>query len=137
MNDPGSVRFVEPVRDLNAVPKGLLEWQGASLQPLGKRVAFDVLHNEEVDAVLISDIVERADMRVVELRDDFGFALEALLALRAFGEMLREHFDGNGALKASVFRLVHLTPCPRRQSAQRFRRVQELSQHGVSFSAAI
>jgi len=42
-------------------------------------------------------------MRVVELRDGFGFAFEALPALRAFGEMLREHFDGNGALEPSVF----------------------------------
>ena len=43
---------------------------------------------------------------MVELRDRFGLALEALLTLGALGEMLGEDFDGDDAIQPRVFGFV-------------------------------
>ena len=68
---------VERVGDLNRVPKRLIERQRAFLQAFSQRLPFEVLHDEVVDAVLLTHIMERADMRVIQRRDGAGFALEA------------------------------------------------------------
>ena len=49
--------------------------------PRGQRLAFQVLHHQEVDAVLVADVVQRADVRMVQRGDGLRFALEALLHL--------------------------------------------------------
>jgi hypothetical protein len=48
---------------------------------LRERVTVQVLQHEEVDAVLMSNVVERADVRVVQAGDGLGFPLEPLLQL--------------------------------------------------------
>ena len=80
----------------------------AFLQPLRQRLAFDVLHDEVVQTVLLADVVEGADVRMVELGDGFGFALETGLELGAFGEVLGKDLDGNGAVEAGVRGFVDL-----------------------------
>ena len=43
-----------------------------ALSPADQPVAFEVLHDEERGASLLADVVERADVRVIELRDRRG-----------------------------------------------------------------
>ena len=50
--------------------------------------------DEVVNPVLLTHIVERADVRVVQATDGIGLALEAFPALRVGGEMLGEDFGG-------------------------------------------
>ncbi len=57
----------------------LIERQRALLQPLGQRVALQVLHDQEVDPVLGADVVQRADVRVVQAGDGLRLTLEPLL----------------------------------------------------------
>ena len=64
--------------------------------------ALDVLHHQVVRA----DVVERADVRVVEGGDGTGFALEAL------GELVFGDLDGDAALEACVARFVNLAHAP-------------------------
>ena len=77
MDDPVAVRVIERAGDLDRADQRLVERQSPGREPLGQRVAFDVLHDEKVDLVLASDIVERADMRVREGGDCPRFAGEA------------------------------------------------------------
>ena len=112
MNDPSPVRLVQPVRDLNPILQGLLELQRSFLEPFGQRVALDVLHHDEVDTVLLTHIVEGADVRVVQLRDRLGFAIEAGFALGAFGEVLGEDFDRHRPVEARVLGFVDLAHAP-------------------------
>lgn len=58
VHDPRAVRSVETVPDLHPVLERLLQWQRAFLQPFRERLTLDVLHHEERDAVLFSDVVE-------------------------------------------------------------------------------
>jgi len=49
-------------------------------QPLGERLRFEQLHDE----VAVTDVEERPDVRVMELRDRLRFTFEAELELRVF-----------------------------------------------------
>ena len=81
MHDPLPVRLVERVGDLGCEPQGLLERQRTLSQPIRECLAFEKLHHQVLDAVLVSDVVERADVGVRELRDRLRLALEPLADL--------------------------------------------------------
>ena len=86
MDDARAVRLVQRARDLNRVssaPGSSGQARACSrLQPIGQRLAFEILHHQEVDTVLLADVVQRADVRMVQLRDGARFAIEALAQTR-------------------------------------------------------
>ena len=84
------------------------ERQRAPAQAVGKRLAVEELHDQEVGAVLRADVVEMADVRMIQRGNGAGFALETLLEFGIGGEMSGENLDGNGAIEARVFRAVDL-----------------------------
>ena len=78
MDDPRFVRAVERLGDLDAIADHLLERQRPFRQAVGKALAVDELH----DQISVADVVERADVRVVELRDGACLALHPKPQLR-------------------------------------------------------
>ena len=74
MDDPGPVRLVERIRDLNTVAQNLLERQRPFRQFVRQRFALEQLHHQ----VVLADVVQRADVRVIERRDRLRLTLEAL-----------------------------------------------------------
>ena len=57
-----------------------------------ERFAFETLHGDEGFAVFLSDVVDRADVGVIERGSGLGFALEAGEGLRIFGDGVWEKF---------------------------------------------
>ena len=108
MRDPLAVGLVQRVRDLNGRLESLIERQRALPQAVGQRLALQVLHHQEVHAVLVPHVMEGADVGMVQAGDRLGFALESLLQLRVRRDMLGEDFDGDRAVQAGVAGLVHL-----------------------------
>ena len=62
MHDAFGMCRVERLRDLNGDPHGLGDGQRSSAQPRRQRFAVQVLHHEEVDAIVMADIVKRTDV---------------------------------------------------------------------------
>ena len=81
------MRSVERFGDLRAQANNFRERE----RPF-QRTPFDVLHNKIVRA----DVVERADVGMVQAGDGFSFAL------KAFGETALNRFDGDGAIQPRV-----------------------------------
>ena len=54
------------------------------------------------------EAVNRSDVRVIELSQHLGLALEASEALRVVGHLGRQHLDGDAAFQPGVPRPVHL-----------------------------
>lgn len=79
-----------PIRNLDTVFESLVQRQRSFLQPLRQRLPLEVLHDDEIHAVLLADVVEGTDVRMVQLRNGLRLALEAGLALRTLGEVLGE-----------------------------------------------
>ena len=114
MDDPVSMRRGKRIRAFSRAGQGLIERQWTSCEPRRKRLAFQILHHQEVDAVLMTDVVQRADVRVGERRDGLRFAIEAGAELRIRGERAREDLDRHRAREARVGCSVDLAhpACP-------------------------
>ena len=76
MHDTLTMGLVEAVRELDARSESPVEWERAPAKHLRERFALDVLHDKKIDAVFAADVVERANMRMVQTRDRARFALE-------------------------------------------------------------
>ena len=105
MDDAGAVRAVERVADLDGDRQRVVDRKPRRpAQPVGERLAFEILHDEVVELAVAADVVDRADVRMVQRRDRARFLLEALPRFRVGGQRAGEHLDGDGAIEAGVAR---------------------------------
>jgi hypothetical protein len=95
------------VGDLNGDVKQFLQFHGFFVEALLKGLAFQLLHDDERMAVVILDVMNDADVGVIQLRGGAGFALETLQSLVVFDEGVRKELEGNAAAEAGVFGLVN------------------------------
>ena len=123
MDDARAVRTMQRLRDLRADRNRLVGRPRTSLQTIGERLAFEKLHDEEADARRrvadranrrhVPDVVQRADMRVIERGDRPRFALEPFAELRIRCERRRQDFDRDDAIQPGVAGLVDLAHAAR------------------------
>src|SRR5437016_386094 len=93
MNDALAVRRIQSVSYLYRAPHQRAAVHRPVLQSLGKRVAFQVLHHEEVDALLAADVIQRTDLGVIEAGDRSRLAFEPFARLRLPGRSRCEHLQ--------------------------------------------
>ena len=130
MDDAGGMGAVESVGDLHAEAEDLADRQRPAGDAVGERLAFEQFH----DQVAVADVVERADVRMIELRDRLGLALEARPQLRVVRELRRQDLDGHAAVEASVVRapdLAHAAGAERREDLVRPEALASGKRHGV------
>ncbi len=113
MNDPGPMRFVERVGDLHTVSQRLVDAERTSSQTIRKRLALEILHDEERDVLLSADVVKRADVRVIKLGNRSRFLLETLAKLHILRGMRGQDLDCDDAVKPRVARFVDLAHAAR------------------------
>ena len=102
MNDAAAVGFFEGVRDFDGDFYGFISGERLVCEASVERLAFEVLHDEEVDSILRADVVKDADVRMLQAGNGFGFAIETGAEFGVCAEMRRENFDGDDALETSV-----------------------------------
>ena len=106
---PAAWGRLECFDDLDREPEGLVGWHRARLEPLLQRLSVDVLHGDERFAVDLADLVDLADVGMVQGGGGFGFAQKALLGGGVGFEVFGEEFQGDVALEHRVAGEVHLT----------------------------
>src|SRR5438045_1994123 len=60
------MRRIQRVRDIDCEGEQEVEFEGTAADPMLQRLAFKVLHNDEGSPILVSDIVDGTDVRMVE-----------------------------------------------------------------------
>ena len=118
MDDALAVGLVQGVRDLDAVAQHLLGGERAPAQAIREGLALEVLHDQEVGAVLLADVEERADVGMVQAGHGPRFALEALAQVGVGREMLGQDLEGDGAVEPRVLRAVDLAHPARPEGGQ-------------------
>jgi hypothetical protein len=108
MRDARAVRRVERARDFRGRAQQLGQRQRSALEPPLQRLSLDVFHHEIVAAVLAADVVDRADMRVVEGGNRARFTLEPQAVLGIVAVWTDRQLQGNRAAKARVASAIHL-----------------------------
>jgi hypothetical protein len=118
MDEPLPVRLLERVGHLEGAAQQLRGRHRPSLESRGERLPYEMLHDQKVDSILAPDVMQRADMRVVEARHCARFALEPLPSLRMGRQVSGKDLDGDGAIQPSVSSTVHLAHPARAERAK-------------------
>ena len=109
MHDALTMSFVERIDDLNAIAQDLLDRKRPLQQTISECLAFQIFHDEKIRAVLVADIVERADVRMIQTRHGVRFALHALPQLCIANQIGAQDFDGYITTEFGIARQIHLT----------------------------
>src|ERR1700736_3436994 len=109
MDDAALVRPLQSLANFDAVFQNLLGRQRTFTQAVGESLAFQKLHDQEIDTILMTDIMQSADVGMVQRRDGPGFAVETLFGFDIVGKMAGEDFDRDRAVEASILRPINLS----------------------------
>ncbi len=119
MDDARAMRFVERIGDVDRVRHRFVERQRSISQPRGQRFSLDQFHHQEVDAVVLADVVQRADVRMVQCGDGLGFALEARTELRVGQRVSVDRTLIATVRSRRVSRALYTSPIPPAPSGER------------------
>ena len=106
MDDPLGVGRVQRVCELNAQLQNLLGFEGLPCDAVLECLALHEFHGDEGLTLVLVDVVDGADMGVVEGGAGPGLAPEPLQGHRVAEEFLRQELQRDGAVQAGVLGLV-------------------------------
>jgi hypothetical protein len=70
-----------------------------------ERVTVQILHDHEVNAIVIADVVQGADVRMIQPGDRTSFLLQALACLRIIGHVRGQDLDRDRTIDPGVYAL--------------------------------
>jgi hypothetical protein len=85
MKDSFRVGRVQGISDLDADVEHRFDFKGLSSNQVPKSLSLEEFHRDEGSAICLINLVDRADMRVIQQRGGFSFALEAAQGLYVIG----------------------------------------------------
>ena len=113
-------------RDVSGDLSGAIGVQRSlGVDDLGERTTLDVLHHDEVGAELLTPVVDRHDVGMVEVGGGLSFATEALDEEFIAGVFGEEHLDRHGAIKQEVAGQIHVGHATAGEFAMQFVAVVE------------
>ena len=97
----------ERVRNLGAVPQRRFRWKAAERDHRGERSALHELHGDERPALDLADLVNSADVWMIELREGLGLADESLVRRLVFQRSGMEHLDRDVTRQRGIVGSIH------------------------------
>src|SRR5439155_368418 len=95
------------VRDLDPDVDDLVDLEARGARVVLERLALEALHDDVVLALVLTDVVDGADARVVERGGGAGLPLEALHRVRILRHLERKELERDTAAQAQVLGLVN------------------------------
>ena len=109
------MRGIERVGDLQAKVQHLLGREPPGGDPVFQGPPLQTLHDDERPALVLADVVDGADVRMIQGRGRLRLTLEALAGCRVFEVGLGKELQGHMAVKACVLGLVDDAHAPAAQ----------------------
>jgi hypothetical protein len=100
--------LVECVSDLDRNLYRVVDIEGPSFQSVGQGPSFEMLHHEVVCAVVVPDVIERADVRMIQRGERHGLAFESRDSIRLVRERGWQDLDGDITSQFAIARAIHL-----------------------------
>ena len=116
MDDALLVRGFERFGDLSRDRQRFVERQRTLRDAVRERRALDELEHQRVRARIFLESVDRADVRMIERREQLCLALEARDAVGIGRESIREKFQRDIAVEPRIARAIHLAHAARAES---------------------
>lgn len=98
---------MQAVANFSADAGELLERERSLFQAIGESFSLEIFHDDVADAALFADVVELANVGMIQRGDGTSFTFKAGVGFGFFGEMFGQNFDGDGAIEASVARGIN------------------------------
>ncbi len=112
VNDPLLVRRIQRVGDLDRHVEQRLNLERLPLDQVPEGLPFQQLHGNEWLAFVLADLVDRADVGMVEGRGSLCLPLEPFQCLVIFGKFPRQELERHEAMELHVFSFVHHAHAP-------------------------
>src|ERR1700746_2326250 len=112
MNDSSGMCRVQSVSYLDAQIEYCLVLQRSAIDPVPERQPLQQFHGDEGSPFALINLINRADVRVVEGGRSFGFPLETAEGLCVVGEFVGQELQGDVATELEVFSFVDHTHAP-------------------------
>ncbi len=109
MDDAFGVSRSQSVRNLDAQIEHQADVDRSAADAMFQRLAFQQFHGDERLPVRLADIVDGADVRVIESGRSAGFSLKAVQRLTVPGHFGWEEFEGDVAAEAGILGFVDHT----------------------------
>ena len=106
MDNAFSVRRVQGVGNLGCQIEQQLNLQWLTQEAMLQRDAIEKLHRDEGAAFFFADVVNRADVGMVQRRCGFRFAPESFQRLTIVGQLFGQELKSNEAVKPYVLGLI-------------------------------
>ena len=110
---PSVVRLVERIADLARDGQRFRDGDWSAADASRQRLAFQMLEHEEERALIVADVVQRADVRMVQAADRARFALESIAERRVAGKLLGQDLDRHQPIQARVDSAIHFAHATR------------------------
>ena len=109
MHNASRMSFVEGIGNLDRPLKDLLDGGRLGLQNMPESFPLEQFHGNEGLAFMLANLVDSADIRVIQRRRSTGFPLKAIERLLVFQRIWREKLQGDEATEGCVLGLVNDT----------------------------
>ena len=113
MNNTFLVRGIERVGNLDGEIERPPGFKPAGGDNVLQSFAFQALHHDKAAAIVLADVVNGADVRMIQAGSRLRFALKAFERLRAASQIFGEEFERHGTLEAHVLGLIDLAHAAR------------------------
>src|SRR5262249_16841477 len=118
------------------ITKNLISRQRAFLKTIRQRGAFDEFHYQVVNAVLVTDVIEGTDVRMIQARHRSSLTFESLMELGVCREVIWQDFDRHRPIETSVTRAIDFSHPARAERGEDFVR-SELCARGYCHTQEI
>jgi hypothetical protein len=118
VEDPLGVRGAERVGDLHRQFQQPLVVKRLAFNRVLQRLALHHLHGDEGPAAVLADLVNRADVGMVQRRGGARLAAKAFQRVLVFLQVFGQELEGNVAAEGEVLALVNHTHASAAQLAQ-------------------
>ena len=107
MHDSLGVRSIQRVRNFDPQRQHLVLRERLAGSGFLQGPPVEKFHGDKFAAVLLADIVNRANVRMIQRRRCLRFAPKTFQRNRIVRHFNRKEFQGDGAMQPGVFRLVN------------------------------
>ena len=104
--DSGGMRRIECIRDFDPQPQHLVNFHRAPADPVFQGHPFEKLHRDEGMAILFANIVDRADVGMIESRGGLGLTSKSRQRLCISGHFVRQELERDETVQSRVFGFV-------------------------------
>ena len=109
MNNAALVGKPERASDIECHPGDLFDRQAAvATENLGQALAFDILHHDVIRAEFFAPVIDRDDVRVIQIRRRLGFSTEPLDERRIGCVFRKQDLDCDRTSEQLVARKKHV-----------------------------